>query len=106
MTSDNDPSAAIHAKLDEISTTLTRVKTNQEWVMNDLKEIKETNKACMADIGKKIEVLRGAVNDETSKLDARITELENARWYQKGFFAAIGAGIAAMSTYIISLLSS
>lgn len=88
----------------ELDKKLVELHTDQKWVMTSLMKIQETAVYDLTSTTEQIKELTNHVNEELALMNKKISELENANWYQKGFYAGIGA-IVTLAFIIIPNLN-
>lgn len=94
---DNDE---IWHKLIELDSKLTELGTNQRWIRENITEIQTTAIRSLKETTEQIKDLAKNANDEVKVLGNRVTKLEQVSWYQKGFYAGMGAAISLAAILI------
>jgi hypothetical protein len=107
MTDDNNKRRILNSdiweKLNEVENNLVRIETNQIWMRENLKDIQDNANGNLMTSTDQVKQLTTHVNDEIKIATERITALEKSTWYQRGFYAGVGAIITLLAIVIPNL---
>jgi len=93
----------IWSKLTEMEKKLVEISTNQKWMRESFEDVKTYHAEGIREVKTSVEGLRLMVNDEITAMTNRVAEVEKSSWYQKGFYAGIGAVASLLAILIPNL---
>jgi hypothetical protein len=90
----------IWTKLTDMEKEMVEIRTNQNWMRKNTAQTKSEDLITTKDLKDSIEKLHQSITSEISALSDRIGVVEKSSWYQRGFYAGIGA-IISLSVILI-----
>ena len=87
----NHNSDDLWKKLMELEKTCIRITTSLEWMQKTASTTKSDDAITTKDLKDSIDKLHESLSKEIGDLSLRVSAIEHTNWYQKGFYAGLGA---------------